>query len=90
MEALENNSRLFHFCLFLNCNNTAWVFTWAFEFKNEAQAKAFYEWFRESGFNDFLENDSVHDDLPQEDFPECLTAEEEPMENMDFYFIQIE
>lgn len=60
------------------------------EFRNEAQAQAFYDWFREYGFDSFIEADSVHDDLPQEDFPECLSSEEEPTDNMDFYFIQIE
>ena len=59
------------------------------EFRNEAQAQAFYDWFRDFD-STVLEADSVHDDLPQEDFPECLSSEEEPADNMDFYFIQIE
>lgn len=62
------------------------------EFGNEHQAKAFFEWFKEFGFNEFCQSDSVNDDLPEEYFPQCIAADEEPgsISDPDAYFIQIE
>jgi hypothetical protein len=60
------------------------------EFRTEEQAKAFFNYFKEYGFDDFTQNDHVHDDLPSEEIPDCISSDEEPMENMGFYFIQIE
>lgn len=42
------------------------------DFRDMSQAKAFIEWFRDYGFYEFQQNDSVHDDLPSKFMPKKL------------------
>lgn len=43
------------------------------KFANKEQADAFAEWFENYGLREFMENDHVHDDLPEEYFPKRLS-----------------
>lgn len=38
------------------------------QFENENQARAFYRWFKDYGFDELCENDAVHDQLSMEEF----------------------
>lgn len=59
------------------------------QFSSPKQARAFYDYFVETGFDDFTTNDYVHDDLGK-NVPECLTSNELPTEGMDNYYIELE
>lgn len=38
------------------------------EFENKKQAEVFYRWFKEYGFDELRQSDSVHDSLSIDDF----------------------
>lgn len=59
------------------------------DFANENQAKAFYDWLLESGFDELTQNDRVHDQLPQEEFYSCISSNELPGA-LNSYYIEIE
>ena len=62
------------------------------DFANNHQAEVFFNWFKESGFDDLVQNDHVHDDLPSEEFYNCISADELPgsMSDEEAYWIEIE
>lgn len=62
------------------------------QFANNEQAEVFFEWFKDYGFDELLNSDSVHDDLPQELFYDCVCSSEKPgsMSDENCYYLEIE
>ena len=60
------------------------------EFGSEEAAEAFFNYIKNEGFDHFIENDHVHNDLGVDLIPSYISSDEEPMEGMDFYFLQFD
>jgi hypothetical protein len=62
------------------------------DFANNNQAKVFFNWFKEYGYDELINSDSVNDDLSSEEFYNCISADELPgnMSDEEAYWIEIE
>ena len=59
------------------------------EFNSDAQAKAFFKWFKREGFDGYMLSKEANK-LPLDSQPSCLATDEKVSEACDMYYFEIE